>query len=368
MKVAEYIEGLVPYQPGKPIAETQREFGLETVFKLASNENPLGPSPLVQQALQRGLADIHIYPDAACYELSEAVGKHYKIAPNKLLFGNGSNELIDLVIRVFCRPGDQIITSQRAFIAYKICAQAAGVTTHELPLRADYTFDIPALTQYCRQLSTRDKIIFIPNPNNPTGTYVNQYEVLELLKVVGNREDILLVFDEAYSEFVAAQDFPNSFSLVEQYKNVLVLRTFSKVFGLAGLRLGFLYGDPEWLSYLHRVRNPFNVSSLAQLAGVAALADVAHLQKSQEIVWEGLQTFYEGLNHLGLFYLRSQGNFVLFDTGRNAQELFVKLIKQGVIMRPVASYGLPTFLRLSVGLADANQAALRALEDVLATS
>lgn len=365
MKVADYIRSLIPYQPGKPIAETQREYGIREVIKLASNENPLGPSPSAIKAAADAAARAHIYPDASSYELAQVVADHYGLEANHLVFGNGSNELIDLLIRTFCQPGDQIITTQRAFIAYRVCAQAAGVGVKEIGLRPDFGFDFATLTEYCRNPAPKDKIIFIPNPNNPTGAYSTADEVDRLLAVVGGRDDILVVFDEAYFEFVTAKDFPAAFVLAKKHKNVLVLRTFSKVFAMAGLRLGFLYGDPTLLEFIQRVRNPFNVNIIAQSAGMAALGDHQHIVASQKVVWEGLETFYQALERLKLFFIRSQGNFVLFDTGQNAAQIYQKLLQEGVIMRPVANYGLPNFLRLSVGLPEENQRAIAALEKVL---
>ena len=365
MKVSSQIMSLVPYRPGKPIAETQREYGLKQVIKLASNENPLGTSPKVHSAITHALSEVARYPDPHCFELREKVAAYYDVPQAWLGFGNGSNEVIDLLIRIFCEPGEAIITSQQAFIAYKICAQAARVNVVEVPMTSDLCFDLEALAQSLQKNSESARLIFIANPNNPTGTYVTHDQLLEFLKRVSFYKNTLVVLDEAYNEFVRAKDYPRTRELLNNFENLVLIRTFSKVFGLAGLRLGTLIARPRIIDFFDRVRNPFNVNSLAQVASVAALEDKDFLTQSQKLTWEGLDYFYDRLSKLGLKYWPSQANFVLFELSQPAQNVYEALLKKGVIMRPVGAYGMPCCLRLSVGLSKENELAMQALGEIL---
>ena len=364
MKVSDEILNLVPYQPGKPIEETQREYNLDTVTKLASNENPLGPSEKVKAAIVKAAEEIHRYPDASAYRLSQACKKHFSIDENKMVFGNGSNELIDLLIRLYCIPGDKVLTSQAAFIAYKICAQAARVKTHEIRLKQDFTIDLKAMDQYIEShWDEKHKLVFIPNPNNPTGTYVNRSETEAFLEKYGNREDMLLVFDEAYSEYVTAEDHPNALDYLK-YSNVVVLRTLSKAYGLASLRLGILFAAPEIVDLIHRIRMPFNVSHLAQEAAIAALEDQDYVKRSQEVNAEGMKYLTQELTALGYDCIPSQGNFILFDSGQDASVFVESLLKRGVILRPLKGYGFQQHVRISIGLPEENAAAIQALKEL----
>lgn len=363
MKVSDEILNLVPYRPGKPIEETQREYGLSKVFKLASNENPLGPSPKAIEAMTRAISGVHRYPDASCYELKQALCQKYGITEDRLTFGNGSNELIDLLIRIFGEPGDTMVTSEGAFIAYQICAQAARVKMEKLPLSNHLGFQIPAFIERIKDPSQpTPKVVFLANPNNPTGSYINEKDLVGILEVTQGSEETLIVLDEAYNEFVRAKDYPDSIELQKKYPHLVVLRTLSKVYGLAGVRIGWMLAEPEIIDLVNRVRNPFNVNSLAQVAAIAALEDDVFLQKAQTVNWEGLDYFYRELDRLGLDYWPSEGNFVLFDTGQDSLEVYECLLKQGVIVRPVKGYGLLTHLRLSVGLPEENKEAIAALE------
>lgn len=364
MRVSDEIKKLVAYKPGKPIAETQREFGLSRVIKLASNENPLGPSPKALEAVRARLADLHRYPDPGGYELSQKISQVWGINKNYIAFGNGSNEIIDLLIRIFCEPGEKIATTDKAFLAYPICAQAARAKTVTVPLRPDFTMDLPALAEMVMQ-DLKIRLVFLPNPNNPTGTYNNRTEIEQFLKIVGQRQDLLIVFDEAYNEFVRAKDYASGQEWLNQYPSVVVMRTFSKVYGLAGLRLGVMLAHPEVVELYHRVRNPFNTNELAQVAATAVLDDIEYLRASQKVVWEGLDQIYEGLRELGLSYYESQANFVLFDTERDALQIYDLLLRQGLILRPVWNYGLPRHLRWTVGLKEENLIVLKALKEAL---
>lgn len=363
MKVSPSIENLVPYKPGKPIEETKRELGLTEVTKLASNENALGPSSKVVEAINKAALEIHRYPDPSCHLLAEKVSKHYNIESSKIAFGNGSNEVIDLLIRIFCEPQDNIVTSQAAFVAYKVCAQAARVNVVEAKMTEDLKFDLNEISSLCDQHNP--KIVFIANPNNPTGTYLNESELFKFVESQKHKLDQLIVIDEAYFEFVRAKDAPNALDLLSNYKNVAVIRTFSKVFGLAGIRLGALFAHEYILDYYNRVRNPFNVNSLSQAGALAALDDEDYLKSSQDMVWSGLDYFYKELEGIGVNYWPSQANFVLIDVAQPAVAVYQELLKLGVILRPVNNYGFETLLRLSVGTAEENQKAIQALKIVL---
>lgn len=362
-EVSKDIETLIPYVPGKPIEETKREMGLSHVVKLASNENALGPSPKVLEALKNALPEIHRYPDASGYQLTKKLSEKLQVRPESIVLGNGSNELIDLLIRVFCRPGEQILVAEKSFIAYSICAQAASVKVKSFPLEPGFKIPMRAILEDIKKGHKKeDKILFLPNPNNPTGTYFNSDELVALLEATQGRDNFMIVLDEAYNEFVRAKDYPDSLELSRKYPQLVILRTMAKVYGLAGLRLGYLVADPKICGYLHRVRNPFNVNSLAQVAAEAALDDTEYLAKAQKLVWDGLDYFYRELDSLGLSYVESQGNFLLFDLGRDSAEPTQYFLKNGLILRPLRGYGLPNHLRMSVGTAEENQYAVKILK------
>lgn len=366
MKVSAEILSLVPYKPGKPISEVQREYGLTEVIKLASNENPLGPSPKALQAITKTLAEQHRYPDPSCYDLIQKIAAKWNVPATQVGIGNGSNEIIDLLIRIFCEPGDSILTTEAAFVAYKVCAQAARVKIRSVPLRPDLTMDLKGIADdFYRNPGSKTQLIFIPNPNNPTGTAVGGEELDEFLTRLGNRDDVLLVFDEAYTEYVRDPKFKAAQNFYNKYSNIIVIKTFSKVYGLAGLRLGAMLAPEFVLELYNRVRNPFNVNELAQVAGIAAMDDVEYMQASQKSVWEGLDFFYNELTRLKLPYFKSEANFVLFDTQRNADVCFTNLLKKGIILRPVGNYGFPTYLRMTVGQMDENKKAIAAIEKML---
>lgn len=366
MKVSAEILNLIPYKPGKPISETQREYGLKEVIKLASNENTLGPSPKVIKALQAHLSQQHRYPDPSAFDLVQKIAQKWNVPTTQIGIGNGSNEIIDLLIRIFCEPGDAVLTSQAAFVAYQVCAQAARVKVRTTPLREDLTIDLKAIADhFFHHPTAKIKLIFIPNPNNPTGTCVGGSELEEFLVRLGNRDDVLLVFDEAYTEFVRDKKFKDASKFYKDYSNVLVLKTFSKVYGMAGLRLGALLAPEYVLEYYNRVRNPFNVNDLAQIAGIHALDDVDYIQQSQKIVWEGLDYFYKEFDRLKLRYYPSQANFVLFDTGRDSELVHKNLLKKGLILRPVQNYGFKTLMRMTVGSMEENKKAISCIEQML---
>lgn len=368
MKVSSEILNLVPYKPGKPISETQREYGLSHVIKLASNENPLGVSPLAKQALLKSVDRLNLYPDPTFYDLLSQVSQLWQVPREKLTVGNGSDELFDLLIRIYCAPGEGIITTEAAFSAYPISANAARAKVHFVPMKSGFRTDLSTISEYLKKNREKEKIrlVFIPNPNNPTGTYVPAPEVDQFLSDWGNHDEVLIIFDEAYTEFVRAKDYRPALDDMRRYSNVIVTRTLSKIFGLAGLRIGIMAGPAQAVDLVNRVRKPFNVNELAQVAAVAALQDSDFIRRTIEITWQGLDYFYKELQKLDLPFVESQGNFVLFDTKRNAQQVFEALLKRGVILRPVLNYGFPTHLRMSVGLMEENQTAIKMLKEVLA--
>ncbi|MFN8791551.1 MAG: histidinol-phosphate transaminase [Bdellovibrionales bacterium] len=357
MRISPELEKLIPYKPGKPISETQREYGLKSVIKLASNENPLGPSPKAVEAAQAVLKNQHLYPDPGHYQMLQAVSTKWGLPRENLAFGNGSDELIDFLCRIYCEPGQAILTIPHAFAAYSISAQVNRAQVFVAPPES--------LVSEYRRNKDKIRLIFLPNPNNPTGQYLNETSVRQLTHELTS-EEVLIVFDEAYNEFVRAKDYVSAQTLFSESGNLVVLRTFSKAYGLAGFRVGCMVAPSKTVEIYNRVRKPFNVNELAQVALVAALHDEAFMKKTQEITWKGLDYFYQKLQELGLPFLRSEGNFVLFDTKRKASDVYEALLRKGIILRPVLNYGFPRHLRMSVGLPHENEAAVQALKEVLA--
>lgn len=367
MKVSEEILNLVPYKPGKPISETQRQYGISKVVKLASNENPLGMSPKAQAAVEKALQQGHRYPDASCYELVQKISQVWKLPSKNISVGNGSDELIDLLVRVYCEPRESVITTEKAFVAYSVRAGASRVRVERVPLKNQFYTDLEAMAKILRaeRESKKIRLVFLPNPNNPTGTYIKNSEVDQFLQEFGNHPDLLIVFDEAYTEFVRAKDYQSAMELFPQFKNIVVLKTMSKIYGLAGLRIGVMVAPEETIELVNRVRTPFNVNELAQAAAIAALEDHEFIQKTCKVTWQGLDYFYRELKALGLPFTESEGNFVMFDTLRDANQVNEELLKRGVIMRPIGNYGLSTQMRLSVGLPEENEFAISVLKQVL---
>lgn len=363
MEVSKEILSLKAYVPGKPIEDTKREYGLEEVYKLASNENAFSPSDKVLQAMSEALKTVNRYPDPGFYKLRQKFSKLFSAKTSEITFGNGSNELIDLLIRIYCEAGDKILTLESAFVAYRICAQAARVGTDEVKLNPETLK--ASVEELLMQWNPRHKIVFIPNPNNPTGTYYGQKDLEKIIHFFGNRDDVLLVFDEAYVEYATAKDYVSALKYRDQYKNLIVLRTLSKAYGLAGLRMGALFADESVVELVDRIRNPFNVNSIAQAAAYAAIDDSEYIKKSVEENKKGLALFYKEFDRIGIRYWESQANFVLFDCGREAAPVVEALLKRGVIVRPVANYNFPNYIRLSVGAEKENQIAIAEIVKVL---
>ena len=363
--VPDYIDKVVPYSPGKPISEVQRELGLDYAIKLASNENPLGPSPRACAAIQEATKELHLYPDGGCFYLRRALSEKFGVDPDTLLLGNGSNELIELLIHAFVLPGTHVIASEASFIVYKLASKVRGREVREVPLTPERGYDLEALAQ---AVTPETRMVFIANPNNPTGTHVGAAELDAFIEVMDQRagDDLpLLILDEAYFEYVDAPGAPDSMAILRRRPRTVVLRTFSKAYGLAGLRCGYGFTSPEIVAQINRVRAPFNVNSLAQVGAIAALEDDEFLERAVRVNREGKAWLFEQLSVRGLRVTPSQTNFLLVDFHGDAKETFEALMAQGVITRPMAGYGLPTCLRISVGLQEENQKLIEALDLVM---
>ncbi len=360
------VRALQPYQPGKPIEELRRELGLSRIVKLASNENPLGPSPRALEAVRCELGELALYPDGSGYRLKQALARRHGVDPAQITLGNGSNDVLELVARAFLTPDAEAAFSAHAFAVYPIVVQAVGARATVAPAHPaghpemPYGHDLDAL-HGCVTPATR--VVFVANPNNPTGTWVGADALRRFIAALP--QETLVVVDEAYIEYVDDPAFPDSVRWLDAFPNLIVTRTFSKIYGLAGLRVGYSLSHPEVADMLNRVRQPFNVNSLALAAAEAALEDQAHIERSRALNRSGLVQLREGFAALGLQTLPSAGNFLCVDLGRDAKPVFDALLREGVIVRPVANYGLPTFLRVTVGTADENDFCLAAFAKVL---
>lgn len=354
------IQGLSPYQPGKPIEELARELNLDpaNIVKLASNENPLGPSPQVLTAIQIAAQDLTRYPDGSGYLLKNALARKFNLQPEQITLGNGSNDLLDLIGRCWLEPGRNAVYSQYAFAVYPITTQAMGADHREVPAQ-NWGHDLPAMLA---AIDNNTSLVFIANPNNPTGTWVNSQQLREFLQQVP--KDVLVVLDEAYVEYAQHPDFPASFEFLAEFPNLIICRTLAKAYGLAGLRVGYSVSNPEIAGILNRIRQPFNVNSLALAAAEAALEDRAYLQQSVAINQQGKQQLEAAFQQLGLEFIPSLGNFICVAVG-DAAAVNQALLEQGVIVRPLAPYGMPNHLRISIGLPTENQRCIEALQKVL---
>jgi histidinol-phosphate aminotransferase len=357
-QVPDYIRSLIPYAPGKPIEEVEREIGIANSVKLASNENPLGPSPLALDAMRQKLMQLHLYPDGDCFYLKAALTAKLNVAPEQLIFGNGSNEIIELAIRTFMRAGDEAVMARQAFVVYKLVVQAVGGISQEVPLRT-FTHDLEAMIA---AIGPKTRIVFLANPNNPTGTIYRKAQWKAFLKQVP--DEILIIVDEAYFEYVEAADYPDSLDYHQQGKTLLSLRTFSKLYGLAGLRIGYGVADQEIISLMHRVRQPFNVNAPAQWAALAALNDGEHVRRSLDNNRQGLDYLTAEFARLGIEYVPSHANFILLRVGKG-EDVFNRLLAQGIIVRPMAGYQLPEHLRVTIGTMDENRKFIDAFKKAL---
>ncbi len=356
--VRKNILDVTPYVAGKPIEETRRELHLKEVIKLASNENPLGPSPKALAAIKRGLSHINRYPDSQGFYLKRKLAKMLRVEPSSIILGNGSDELIDILIKTFVEEDENILTSDVTFLEYKVISQVLGRKVNTVPLKY-FKYDLEG---FKKALNPKTKLIFIANPNNPTGTYVTKLELEDFLGSLP--EQALVVLDEAYDTFIDVNDFPDGLKYIKR-KNVLSLRTFSKAYGLAGLRLGYAIAKPSLISYMERARQPFNVNTVAQLAALAALEDKNFLNKTRKTVWQGKDFLYGNLKKMGLAYVPTVANFILVDVGRDGAAVFKELLKYGVIVRDMKQYGLKNYIRVTIGTRKENERFIKALKKVL---
>lgn len=355
--VAQNIASIVPYPPGKPIEELERELGITGSIKLASNENPLGPSKKAVKAIIKASSNLHRYPDGSCYYLKEKLSRHLGVPPEMVIVGNGSNEIIELLIRAYVKKGDEVVMADPSFAVYPIVTKASGAVAKIVPLK-DFTHNLPAMAD---SITPRTRVVFVANPNNPTGTIVTKAQFDRFMKKVPG--DVIVCVDEAYFEFAQSTDFPDAMSYVKKGYPLVVLRTFSKIYGLAGLRAGYGVAHPDIVDYMNRVRQPFNVNTLAQAAALAALDDRAHLEKTRKVNSAGLKYLYAKLEKLGLEYVPTEANFFLIRVGDGAF-VYKGLLEKGVIVRPMKSYGMPDYIRVTVGLGAENRRFVRALKEV----
>jgi histidinol-phosphate aminotransferase len=355
------VQKLSPYVPGKPVEELAREFGLRPsdIVKLASNENPLGPSPKAIAAIQAALDEMTRYPDGNGFALKQALANRLAVGPSMITLGNGSNDILELITRAFVGPQHEVVFSEHAFAVYPIVTQAVGARAVVVPAK-DWGHDLDAMAD---AITADTRLVFVANPNNPTGTWIERAELERFLARVP--EQVIIVLDEAYTEYVETTGVPNGLDYLGKYPNLLVSRTFSKAYGLAALRVGYGICQPAIADAMNRVRQPFNVNSLAQAAAVATLQDEAYLAESRRINREGMAQLEAGFAALKLEWIPSRGNFIAVDLGREAGPVFQSLLRQGVIVRPVANYGMPNHLRVSIGLPEENQRFLDVLKQVL---
>lgn len=360
------VQALRPYAPGKPLSELEREYGIRDAVKLASNENPLGPSAAVLDALRGGFDDLARYPDGNGFELKSTLAERHEVSTSQITLGNGSNDVLELVARAFLSPQTSSVFSAHAFAVYPIVTQAIGAQARVAPASDGnsgpaFGHDLDAMRE---QIDVHTRVVFIANPNNPTGTWLPRNALRAFVEAVpGN---VVVVIDEAYFEYVDEADYPDTSQWVDDFPNLLVTRTFSKAFGLASLRIGYGISQLGLADVLNRVRQPFNVNSFAQLAARAALDDSEHLARAIEVNRAGMTQLTTGFDTLGLSFIPSVGNFVSVNVGHDAGQIYEALLREGVIVRPVDNYAMPGYLRISIGLADENRRCLDALGKVLA--
>jgi histidinol-phosphate aminotransferase len=360
LSVPEHIASLVPYPPGKPLEELERDYGITGSIKLASNENPLGPSPLAIAAIHQALDRLHRYPDGSGYYLRKRLSEKFRLPFDGIVLGNGSNEIIELAIRTFLLPQDEVILPAPSFLVYKLAVQTMGGKTVPISL-TNFTID---LERTAEAVTSRTKIIFINNPNNPTGTIVSKADFDAFMERIPPH--VLVVLDEAYIEFVKDGDTPCGFDYIHQPgPHVIVARTFSKAHGLAGLRIGYGAMDAPIADYLHRVRQPFNTGTLSQAAALAALDDEDFLRQTLSTVADGLAFLYREIQGLGLNYVPTQANFFLIEVPADARTIHEAMLRQGVIIRPMNAYGMPSYIRVNAGLPEENERFIKALSHTL---
>ncbi len=356
LKVASHISSLVPYPPGKPIEELEREYGISGSIKLASNENAWGPSPKAMEAIKGALQNLHRYPDGSCYYLSKSLAAKIGVKPDEIVFGNGSNEIIGLLITAFLQPGEEVISSHPSFLMYQKLVQVQGGSNKVVELSESMRHDLEAIR---KAVSAKTRIIFLDNPNNPTGNIIDRENFIAFMEQLP--QEIIVVLDEAYVDFVDPALRIDVLGYIRAGKPVVALRTFSKAYGLSGLRLGYGIMNAEIAGYLNRVRQPFNVNSLAQVGGVAALEDDAHYRMTLQKSSDGIAWLQGEVAKLGCRPMETHTNFFLIDVKGDGRKLYEHLLRQGIIVRPMKAYGYPNYIRITVGRRDENQRFVAAL-------
>jgi histidinol-phosphate aminotransferase len=354
-----YISNLTPYQPGKPIEELERELGIVSAIKLASNENALGASPKALAAAQIALANAHFYPDGGCFELKQTLAKFLNMHANQLTIGNGSENVLEIIVKAYLSRGDAAVISQYAFLTIPLLIKSHGAEIIKVPA-SHFGHDIPGIIA---AVNEQTRIIFIVNPNNPTGTYIPHDDLILLLNSIS--PEILVVMDEAYNEYIDQPDYPDTLKLLASYPNMVVTRTFSKAYGLAALRVGFAASSPEIADILNRARMPFNVNTIAAVAARAALLDQDHVARSIVMNKQGMLQMEAGLKKLNVNYIPSLGNFIAIDVQQSAAEIYQQLLQLGVIVRPLTAYDMPNYIRVTIGTAEQNERFLQALQTVI---
>lgn len=353
------IDTIQPYQGGKPIEEVQRELGIVDIIKLASNENPLGPSPLAVQAIAESARRVHLYPDGNAFYLKNDLARHLGVSTEQLILGNGSNDVLQLIAEAYVAPDDEVIYAAGAFIVYSLVTKLCSATAVVVPMQND-THDLSAMAA---AITDRTKVIFIANPNNPTGTMVPADETAVFMERVP--DDVLVVFDEAYYEYVLRSDYPQTLPYILEGRNFIITRTFSKIYGLAGLRIGYGIAPPALIETLNRVRQPFNCSLVGQAAARAALKDTDHVKKSQASNIAGKVLLYEAFDDMGLRYAPTEGNFIMLHLEQLGADVADALLQKGIIVRPIAGYGYPDAVRVTIGTEKENERFITALKQIL---
>jgi histidinol-phosphate aminotransferase len=360
MKWKKQILGLKPYQPGKSIHEVKRQYGLEEITKLASNENPFGCSPAAADAVAGHAASFALYPDGYASELRKAVAGHLQVKPEQLIFGNGSDEIIQIISRSLLQPGTNTVMASPTFPQYKHNAILEGSEIREVPLNGG-NHDLASMAE---AVDEKTAVVWLCSPNNPTGTYINSQDLTQFLKKVS--DDVLVVLDEAYYEYVEAEDYYDALTLIQEYKNLIVLRTFSKIYGLASFRVGYGVAEESLIQTLEPAREPFNVNTMAQVAAIAAIKDQDFVKRCKKANLAGLQQFYQFCDEHQLDYYPSSGNFILIDFACDGNEVFQYLLERGFIVRSGAALGFPTSVRVTVGSAEQNAGVIERMKEFLA--
>jgi histidinol-phosphate aminotransferase len=358
--VPEWIRTLTPYPPGKPIEEVERELGIQGSIKLASNENPLGPSPRAVAAVSAALSGMHLYPDGSAFYLRRRLAERHRVSPDDILVGNGSNEIIELIVRTFLRPRDEAVMADQAFVIYRMVVQAVAATPRVIPLR-NFTHDLEAMAE---AVTPRTRLVFLANPNNPTGTIFRRREWKAFLRALPPRQ-LIVVADDAYADYVEDPEYPDT--VAERGDGsvpVVTLRTFSKLYGLAGLRIGYAVAPGAVIEAMQRIRQPFNVNALALVGALAALDDQEHVRRTLEVNHQGMRMLSTAFDRLSLPFVPSAANFILVRVGQGLT-VYERLLQRGVIVRPMDGYGLPEYLRVTIGLPEENRRFVEALESVL---